>query len=309
MKRIQRILVPVDYSTTSGIAMETALSLAHAFGASLEVLHVWNDGGYVDANVGPEVIDLLAKRAKEQMRTFLASFERPPGVELASRVQRGSPWEVITELSSEYDLVVMGTHGRTGLQLFFVGSVASRVVQHARCPVLTVREPSARDEKQRKRREATVVYAMFEDRRHIENALAELTAFGVPVEDISVVMSEDTHDRDFKLLDRTKALEGATAGGLMAGTVGGILGGLIGVGSIVTGGIGLIVMGPALAFAAAGGLLGGLLGRTIPDDRAMVLRAELVEGKTLMAVHLSDPGRAEEVRALTVRCGGETFRV
>jgi hypothetical protein len=206
---------------------------------------------------------------------------------------------------------VMGTHGRTGLDRLLLGSVAARVVQQASCPVMTVREPAEQEQKPRRRRspEEQLVYAMFEDRRHLETAFAELTAFGIAVEDISLVMSEDTHEQDFKLLDRTKALKGATAGGLMAGTVGGILGGLIGIGSVVTGGIGLIVMGPALAFAAAGGLFGGLLGRTVPDDRAMVLKAEIAEGKTLMAVHVRDLSRAEEVRALTVRCGGETFYV
>jgi outer membrane lipoprotein SlyB len=190
-----------------------------------------------------------------------------------------------------------------------LGSVAARVVQTAQCPVLTVREPKEAKQSRRSRREEQIVYAMFEDREHIEAAFTELTKIGIAVEDISLVMSEDTHERDFKVLDRTKALKGATAGGLMAGTVGGVLGGIIGVGSIVTGGIGLIVMGPALAFAAAGGLFGGLMGRTMPDDRAMVLKAEISEGKTLMAVHVKDLTRVEEVRALTVWSGGETFRV
>jgi nucleotide-binding universal stress UspA family protein len=308
MKSLEKILVPVDYSTTSGIALEKALSLAHAFGASIEVLHVWNDGGYVNADIGSDVLRLIAERAKEQMSTFLSKIKPPQGVAISSRVQPGLPWEVITSLSRDYDLVVMGTHGRTGFDRLMLGSVAARVVQHADCPVLTIREPGAQPQKQRtNRREQQIVYAMFEDRGHIESAFDELTKMGIAVEDISLVMSEDTHDRDFKLLDRTKALKGAAAGGLMGGAIGGILGGLIGVGSIVTGGIGLIVMGPALAFGAAGGLFGGLLGRTVPDDRALVLKAELIEGKTLMAVHLQDPTLAEEVRALTVRCGAEPF--
>lgn len=308
MKRIERILVPVDYSTTSGVALETALSLAHAFGAAVEVLHVWSDTGYAAANVGAEVIRMIAENARDQMRDFLAKFDPPDGVEISSRVQPGAPWEAIVSLSSEYDLIVMGTHGRTGLDRLLLGSVAARVVQHAGCPVLTIREPGAEpQQKKSHRREQQVVYAMFEDRGHIEAAFTELTKLGIAVEDISLVMSEDTHDRDFKLLERTKALKGAAAGGLMGGAIGGILGGLIGIGSIVTGGIGLIVMGPALAFGAAGGLFGGLLGRTVPDDRALVLKAELTEGKTLMAVHLSDPTLAAQVRALTVKCGAEPF--
>jgi nucleotide-binding universal stress UspA family protein len=310
MKRIERILVPVDYSTTSGVAFETAFSLAHTFGAAIEVLHVWSEAGLMETHLREEVIRAVSEKTKERMREFLAQYAPPDGVHITSRVQPGSAWDVIQSLSGEYDLIVMGTHGRTGFERLMLGSVAARVVQTANCPVLTVREPDRTEGRASKRsREEQIVYAMFEDHRHIETAFAELTKIGIAVEDISLVMSEDTHEKDFKLLDRTKALKGATAGGLMGGTVGGILGGIIAVGSVVTGGIGLIVMGPALAFAAAGGLFGGLLGRTVPDDRAMVLKAEIAEGKTLMAVHVKDLTRVEEVRALTVRCGAETFRL
>src|SRR5688500_3983307 len=126
MKRIEKILVPVDYSTTSGVALEAALSLAHSFGAAIEVLHVLTDG---DTDSGAA-----------RMTAFLAEFDSPTPI--TSRVQSGVPGEVITALSSEYDLVVMGTHGRSGLDRLIVDSVAARVVQHAACPVLTIREPA-----------------------------------------------------------------------------------------------------------------------------------------------------------------------
>src|SRR5688572_33095747 len=113
MKRIHKILVPVDYSTTSGVAMETALSLANAFNAAVEVFHVWNDAGYVEASVSPEVLESIATKARNHMRAFLADFEAPSGVVIASRVQAGVPWEAIVGLSGEYDLIVMGTHGRS----------------------------------------------------------------------------------------------------------------------------------------------------------------------------------------------------
>ena len=80
-------------------------------------------------------------------------------------------------------------------------------------------------------------------------------------------------------------------------------------GTVVTGGIGLVVMGPALAFAAAGGLFGGLLGRTVPDDRALILKAELTEGKTLMAVHVRDPSKLERIKALIQQGEGELIEL
>jgi universal stress protein A len=305
MRRIVRILVPVDYSTPSGFALETAFSLARSLQAAVEVLHVWSDIGRMQAGIDSRAINTVLADAKTQMQSFLDRLIAPEGVEVTSRVQTGVAHEVICALSAQYDLIVMGTHGRTGLSRLLLGSVAERVVQHAECPVLTVRDPTAFLGKRAK--EQQIIHAMFEDRSHIERAFDELTDLGVSVEDISVVMTEDTHDRDFEVLDRTKAFKGMTAGGLMGGTIGGVLGGLVGVGSIVTGGIGLMVMGPALAFAAAGGLFGGLLGRSVPEDRAMVLKAELAEGKTLLAVHLKSPDKLVPVQEIVERCGGEPF--
>lgn len=310
MKAIKRILVPVDYSSASGVALEAALSLAQTFGAAVEVLHTWTDAGYVDASIGADVNALIAKQAREEMQKFIEKIAPPSSVELTARVQHGIPWQVITTLSPDYDLIVMGTHGRTGFKRLVLGSVAARVVQHAECPVMTVRDPGeASAERLTRHPEEQVIHAMFDDTKQIEEAFQALQAKGIPAEKITLVMTEDTHDRDFKALDKTKAVQGATAGGIMGGTIGGILGGLTAFGSVVTGGIGLIVMGPALAFAAAGGLFGGLLGRTVPEDRAMVLKAQLNEGKTLMAVHIDDPAMTDDVAKTVAASGGEPIEL
>lgn len=310
MKAIKRILVPVDYSSTSGVALETALVLAKSFDAAVEVLHTWTDAGYVDASIGADVNALIAKQAREEMQKFLEKLAPPSNIELTARVQHGIPWQVITTLSPDYDLIVMGTHGRTGFKRLVLGSVAARVVQHAECPVMTVREPGETSAARLQRPEGEqIIHAMFDDAAQIEKAFQALQAEGIPPEKITLVMTEDTHDRDFKALERTKAVQGATAGGLMAGTIGGILGGLTAFGSVVTGGIGLVVMGPALAFAAAGGLFGGLLGRTVPEDRALVLKAQLNEGKTLMAVHADDKNTADKIAKMIATAGGEPIEL
>ena len=215
MKSIKRILVPTDYSPTSGVALEAALSLASKFGAAVEVLHAWSGVGYVDAAIPKDVYDLIAKEAKDEMDKFISGIHAPDNVEITSRVQHGIPWEIASQLSSEFDLIVMGTHGRTGFQRLMLGSVASRVCQHAKCPVMTIREQSADEQAELAKSEEIVVHAMFDDAAHITKSFDLLQEAGVSTDDISLVMTEDTHDKDFKELDKTKAVQGATAGGIM----------------------------------------------------------------------------------------------
>jgi nucleotide-binding universal stress UspA family protein len=68
--------------------------------------------------------------------------ERRSGVPVLKRSQIGAPYDEIVRAAADFDLVVMGTHGRTGLRHLFLGSVAEKVVRHASCPVLTVRLPA-----------------------------------------------------------------------------------------------------------------------------------------------------------------------
>ena len=139
MKAIQRILVPVDYSAASRAVLLSTFELAEQFGAAVEVVHVWPHLQYADASFTEEIHEQIGDQVKKAMRTFIDKIDVPEGVELSYRVQHGSPWEVIVELSGEYDLVVMATHGRKGLKRLMLGSVATRVVSHAQCPVLTLK--------------------------------------------------------------------------------------------------------------------------------------------------------------------------
>ena len=149
---ISRILVPIDFSPSSRAALEHATFLAGRLGASLEVLHVWEPPGYV----GPDTLALLpvgtaGQPGWEQTRTevarevdrFLAKAPAQPRA-LSVRVEAGEPSDVILHVASESgsDLIVMGTHGRTGLSRLLIGSVAEAVLRRATCPVLTVRVPS-----------------------------------------------------------------------------------------------------------------------------------------------------------------------
>jgi uncharacterized membrane protein len=110
-------------------------------------------------------------------------------------------------------------------------------------------------------------------------------------------MNEDVHDRDFKALERTRTKEGIAAGSLVGGALGGVLAGVVSLGSAITG-IGLVIVGPALAFAAAGGLIGGLMGHGVEEGEAKRLHDELRAGKAMITVHIHDPQKVAVAEAI-----------
>ncbi len=303
MNTIRRILVPTDYSPTSEGALHQAIALAGSLGASIEVLHAWNPEPYLNAPLATDAIAKVTAEAHQEMKDYVNNLHQPEGVEIVGRVHRGLAWESIVTLSHEVDLIVMGTHGRTGMSRILLGSVANRVVQHAACPVMTVRHANEVTTAVEDKVEEKVVHCVFGEDANLPQVFNALKEIGVSVDDVSMVMTEDTHDRDFAALDKTKATTGATAGGF----IGGIVGGAVGMGLILTGGAGLVVFGPALALAATGGLLGGIMGGGVPDDKAAVLKAQLTDGKTLLAVHVKDPTKAGKVQEALMATGGEIF--
>jgi nucleotide-binding universal stress UspA family protein len=144
---ITKILVPVDFSPHAERAFHYATTLAHRLGATLSLLHVvedpfvtgaWSAEVYVP-NV-PELMDNLIKGAEGQLATLKESAAAL-GVTADTAVITGTPAHAIVEHAKEgaFDLIVMGTHGRTGLSHVVMGSVAERVVRKATCPVLTLR--------------------------------------------------------------------------------------------------------------------------------------------------------------------------
>jgi outer membrane lipoprotein SlyB len=149
-----------------------------------------------------------------------------------------------------------------------------------------------------------IIYGLFDTPKHLEEAYHLLLAAGIKDDDISLLMTEDTHDRDFKMLEKNKAKEGVAAGGILGGTLGGILGGVASLGSVITG-IGLVIVGPMIALAAAGGLLGGLIGHGMPKDEAERLQKEIHDGKTMMAVHVHDPHEIKRAKAIFRAADGE----
>ena len=142
---IKSILVPIDFSEGSRLALSYAAFLAKRFEARIDLLHVWAPPSFVGADAlvqaqgqGLSVGDYGLQRADRAMGEFLCSVDLPSNVE--SWVKPGRAASVIVETAADagHDLIVMGTHGRTGLKHVVLGSVAAKVVRHAGCPVVTV---------------------------------------------------------------------------------------------------------------------------------------------------------------------------
>ncbi len=145
-----RILAPVDFSEASRRGLSYAFGAAGAYGAPVEVLHACSLPPYVPATLAlslargeaPTTVQELAfGQAKEEMARMLAAVPHPSCTpEL--RVQPGDALDAILERSRDAQLVVMGTHGRTGLDRIFIGSVAEKVVRSSATPVITVHRDS-----------------------------------------------------------------------------------------------------------------------------------------------------------------------
>lgn len=149
MEDIRRILVPVDFSDCSRAALEAAAGLARRHGAAVEVLHVhdapWTpDAVKVRTEDGRELHpdEYLAVESERQLTELIELTPALADVEHGTAVRRGVAYEVILTRARaiEADLIVMGTHGRTGLRHLLMGSTSEKVMQGAPCPLLVVRD-------------------------------------------------------------------------------------------------------------------------------------------------------------------------
>ncbi|HTO53763.1 MAG TPA: universal stress protein [Myxococcota bacterium] len=142
--KIQRILVPTDFSSHADLAVKAAASLAKSFGASLKLLHVVQlpamavnpDGPVMPVTFYQELRSNAQKRLVPIQKRLEAS-----GLRVESEVTEDAPGFAIAAVAEQTraDLIVMGSRGLTGLKHVLLGSVAERTVRSAPCPVLTVK--------------------------------------------------------------------------------------------------------------------------------------------------------------------------
>lgn len=147
MSRIRTILHPTDFSRASAPAFKRALQMAKDNRAQLLILHVVAPAspmlmtdGYVPPKVYDDMEAAARAEAQKQLRRLVEKAKHS-GVRVKPILLEGIAHERIIQAarSRKADLVVIGTHGRTGFARFFLGSVASRVLAISPCPVLTVR--------------------------------------------------------------------------------------------------------------------------------------------------------------------------
>jgi nucleotide-binding universal stress UspA family protein len=145
--RLDRILVPTDFSEHAGTALQYAKALAERFDSELHLLYVMQDvvatvpaaSGLLFASAGDFVVEL--RRDAERAMQKLVDVQELTGKGLVTEIRGGQPFLEIVRYAREMDsdLIVIGTHGRSALAHALMGSVAERVVRHGSCPVLTVR--------------------------------------------------------------------------------------------------------------------------------------------------------------------------
>jgi nucleotide-binding universal stress UspA family protein len=150
MTKIQKIVCPVDFSHCAQQALNYAQDLAKTFNAELSVVHAYEDpaayvtpmpmSGYVGP--GAELLLELRKQLEVRLGECKVAVEKS-GVNVRTELLEGTPYRVVLDWAKEWgaDLIVIGTHGHTGLTHALLGSVTERVVRMATCPVLTIRTP------------------------------------------------------------------------------------------------------------------------------------------------------------------------
>ncbi len=140
------VLVPIDFSDSSLAALRRADQLAVDSGSKLTVLHVHPvtmvtvlDYTYAEP---PELVAASLEAVHERLRSIAVELSTPAD-RVKTDVRTGEPANEIISAAKDHDLLIMGTHGRSGVSRFLMGSVAERVVRGAPCSVLVHREPSA----------------------------------------------------------------------------------------------------------------------------------------------------------------------
>jgi len=156
----KRILCPVDLSEFSLDALRLAVQVAESSGATLDILHVIHnpfdelymtaiaetDPAFIDAYAAEPAKRAIILRATEEhsevlLKQFCHDTVKHHSTKVRYHVKNGDPFECILDGAEDLmsDLIVLATHGRTGIKRLVIGNVAEKVVRHAPCPVLTVK--------------------------------------------------------------------------------------------------------------------------------------------------------------------------
>jgi len=141
----RKILVPTDFSEDSDLAFRMALSIAVKYQARIFLLHVISEQSLADYCLDQGIVDRVLNESivfsNEKLQEVIDKNQQSGNIKVIPDVRKGQPYEEILKEASErkVDLIVIASHGKTGLQKYFIGSVTEKVMKEAKCPVLLIR--------------------------------------------------------------------------------------------------------------------------------------------------------------------------
>ena len=145
----KKIMCPIDFSSGAREALQLASGMCAVDGAELVLLHVWQPPVYLlgeGIGLSADLVQSVVNEAESNLAIWKKEAEKLGVRKVTPVFATGTPWNetvAIAKRDPSIDLIVMGTHGRTGLKHALLGSVAEKVVRHAPCPVLVARDRDA----------------------------------------------------------------------------------------------------------------------------------------------------------------------
>jgi nucleotide-binding universal stress UspA family protein len=141
----RKILVPTDFSNDSDAALRMALSIAATYQARIFLLHVISKQSLADYCLDQNLVDRFLNESivfsNEKLQEVIDKNQQRGNIKVIPDIRNGQPYEEILKEASDrkIDLIVIASHGKTGLQKYFIGSVTEKVMKEAKCPVLLIR--------------------------------------------------------------------------------------------------------------------------------------------------------------------------
>ncbi|OPY31128.1 MAG: Universal stress protein [Methanomassiliicoccales archaeon PtaU1.Bin124] len=141
MSEFKKILIPTDGSEYTKTAIAKGLALAKQMGSEVTAMYVVDQTSFINFPMDSTIVSvytLLEKEGKDAIDYVIKEGEKV-GIKVNTLIEEGSPSRKIVDASKNFDLIVMGTLGRTGISKILLGSVAEKVIRFSECPVLVVR--------------------------------------------------------------------------------------------------------------------------------------------------------------------------
>jgi len=141
----RKILVPTDFSNDSDAALRMALSIAATYQARIFLLHVISKQSLADYCLDQNLVDRFLNESivfsNEKLQEVIDKNQQRGNIKVIPDIRNGQPYEEILKeaFDRKIDLIVIASHGKTGLQKYFIGSVTEKVMKEAKCPVLLIR--------------------------------------------------------------------------------------------------------------------------------------------------------------------------